>query len=210
MLRNVTRYPLAPNPIFWTIQGEGHLRGFQMAFVRLAGCSVGCAECDTDYSVSERTSAHEIAERVAAVIPSGASDPWVWITGGEPADHDLRSLLASLKSRGWSTAVATSGSKRVIPPADWLSVSPHSADPDRFVQRYGNEIKIVDGLNGLSPETWLGLWPDEYTDFMYRYVQPMTRDGVEDPRSLARCLAFLHRNPRWALSRQDHHAWGVP
>ena len=43
------KYPLASNPIFWTIQGEAHLRGFQMCFVRLAGCSVGCEHCDTDY-----------------------------------------------------------------------------------------------------------------------------------------------------------------
>lgn len=43
------KYPLSLNPIFWTIQGEAHLRGFQMCFVRLAGCSVGCEHCDTDY-----------------------------------------------------------------------------------------------------------------------------------------------------------------
>ncbi len=48
------RYPLAPDPIFWTLQGEGHLRGFQMAFIRLGGCSVGCVQCDTYYKVDSR------------------------------------------------------------------------------------------------------------------------------------------------------------
>ena len=56
-------YPLSPNPIFWTIQGEGHLRGFQMCFIRLAGCSIGCANCDTDYSVESRARADDIAEQ---------------------------------------------------------------------------------------------------------------------------------------------------
>lgn len=205
------RYPLSPSPIFWTIQGEGHLRGFQMAFVRLAGCSVGCENCDTDYSVAERASAEEIAGRVAAIMPAGDRDHWVWVTGGEPTDHELRHLLAALKGRGYSTAVATSGVRRVIPPVDWLSVSPHGVDPARFQQRYGNELKLVDGLGGLDPRAWLEAFPDSETDFMYRYVQPAwdLATDREDPASMARCLAFLRDNPRWALSRQDHKSWGV-
>ncbi len=205
-----TRYPLAPNPVFWTIQGEGHLRGFQMAFVRLAGCSVGCAQCDTDYRVDSRATAEEIVDRVAEVRPYGDRDAWVWITGGEPADHDLRPLLSALKRCFYSTAVATSGSKRMIPPVDWLSVSPHSTS---FQQKYGNEIKVVDGLGGLSLADWYAANPDESTDFLYRYVQPMwvgdANTGHEDPASIERCKAFLREHPRWALSRQDHKHWGV-
>lgn len=57
---------------------------------------------------------------------------------------------------------------------------------------------------------------------MYRYVQPMSikvadvtqfapgTKHVEDPASLERCLRFLEKHPRWALSRQDHHVWGKP
>lgn len=204
------RYPLSPNPIFWTIQGEGHLRGFQQAFIRLGGCSVGCAQCDTNYRVDSRATADEIAERVAAVIPNGDRDAWVWITGGEPTDHDLRPLLSSLKARGFATAVATSGVRRLIPPVDWISVSPHSAEPAEFQQRYGHEIKVVDGLNGLSLDEWHARWPDDQTDFMYRYVQPIWRDGREDPASLARCIAWLKNHSRWSLSRQDHKYWDVP
>jgi 7-carboxy-7-deazaguanine synthase len=117
-----TEYPLARNPIFWTLQGEGHLRGFQMAFIRLAGCSVGCAECDTDYAVAERVELSEIVRRVLAVTPSETRDRWVWITGGEPTDHDLKPLLKALRGAQYSTALATSGSRRFIPPVDWLSV----------------------------------------------------------------------------------------
>lgn len=203
------RYPLSPNPIFWTIQGEGHLRGFQMAFVRLAGCSVGCAQCDTDYRVDSRADEAEIVDRIRAVCPQGDRDWWVWITGGEPTDHDLRPLLAALKQAGFSTAVASSGARRVIPPVDWLSISPHTTDPGKFLQRYGNEIKIVDGLGGLTLDAWGEAWPDDRTDFLYRYVQPLWRDGAECPDSLARCKEFLRTRPRWSLSRQDHKYWGV-
>ncbi len=204
------RYPLAPNPVFWTLQGEGHLRGFQMAFVRLGGCSVGCPQCDTNYRVDTRATAEEIVEQVAAVIPNGDRDGWVWITGGEPTDHDLLPLLRALKQRGYSTAVATSGVRRLIPPVDWISVSPHSADAEQFQQRYGSEVKIVEGLNGLSLDEWYEKWPDDQTDFMYRYVQPMGTQLGEDPASLRRCLDWLKKHPRWALSRQDHRYWDVP
>lgn len=203
------RYPLAPNPVFWTIQGEAHLRGFQMAFVRLGGCSVGCANCDTNYKVDGRATAAEIVEMVRAVSPVDDRDGWVWITGGEPSDHDLRPLLGELKRAGFSTAVASSGVRRIIAPVDWLSISPHSAEPGAFVQRYGNEIKLVDGLGGLSLEDWAAAWPDDRTDFMYRYVQPEWRDDGECPESLARCKAFMRTRPRWSLSRQDHKHWAV-
>lgn len=204
------RYPLSPNPIFRSWQGEGHLRGFPMVFVRLGGCSVGCAGCDTDYRVDARATEDEIAERVGAVTPAGDRDRWVWVTGGEPTDHDLRPLLGALKRSGYSTAVATSGVRRVIAPVDWLSVSPHSSHISQFSQRYGNELKVVDGLNGMSLDAWAAAWPDDQTDFMYRYVQPISLNGVEDPASLARCMAFLREHPNWALSRQDHIVWQIP
>lgn len=204
-------YAVAPGGIFWSLQGEAHLRGFQMAFVRLAGCSVGCPGCDTNYSVAEKLAPEEVAARVAQVMPIDR-DQWVWITGGEPTDRDLRPLLAALKARGWSVALATSGAHRMIPPVDWLSVSPHSSDPAKFIQRYGNEVKLVDGLNGLDLDEWHAAW-DSRVDFLYRYVQPASvlagGRWVEDDGSLARCLAFLRKHPRWALSRQDHHVWGV-
>jgi 7-carboxy-7-deazaguanine synthase len=196
------KYPIVN--IFFTIQGEGHLRGFQQTFIRLAGCSVGCEECDTDYRKREILSADQIAERAAAITPK-MIDPWAWITGGEPGDHDLGPLLTALKSNRFSTAVATSGQKRIISPVDWLSVSPHRTD---FVQRYGNEIKLVPGLNGLKLSEWDE--PLKTTAFMYRYVQPLWKDEQEDPESLAECLAFIKTHPDWAISRQDHKYWRVP
>ena len=85
------RYPLSSNPIFWTIQGEGHMRGSQMCFIRLAGCSVGCPGCDTDYRKKEMATPEEIAQRADDVTPPEARERWAWITGGEPTDHNLDS-----------------------------------------------------------------------------------------------------------------------
>jgi len=210
-------YAIAPKGIYWSVQGEGHLRGQQMAFVRLAGCSVGCPMCDTDYSVSERLSAELIANEVEKIIPRAARDMWVWITGGEPYDRNLHGLIKWLRIHGFSVAVATSGVHRAIEPVDWLSVSPHGGE---LIQRFGAEIKLVHKLNGLDLDKWVKDNPDDSIDFMMRYVQPFSEKisdsplpgGTyrEDPESLAACLDFLDRNPNWSLSRQDHHCWSLP
>ena len=198
-------YAIAPQGIFFSLQGEGRLRGSQMAFCRLAGCSVGCSSCDTDYSVAERMSAEAVAHAVGRIMPAGLRDPWVWLTGGEPYDRDLTPLFRAFRARGLLIAVATSGVHHAQS-VDWLSVSPHGLD---IAQRYGDEIKLVDGLNGLDLHTWLEANPDSSTDFQHRYVQPLSRDGDEGHSSLARCLEFLRGHPNWALSRQDHIHWRV-
>ncbi len=201
------KYPIAPNGIFWTVQGEAHLRGFQMTFIRLAGCSVGCPECDTDYSVQRKMDAMHIANEAHDKTPREATDRWAWITGGEPADYDLRELIDALRARRFSVAVATSGHKRIIPPVDWLSVSPHN--PDMLIQTYGNEIKLVDGLHGLNLDEFAAKVGNAGINFMYRYVQPLSINGIEDPASLERCRKWLSSHPNWSLSRQDHLYWGV-
>jgi organic radical activating enzyme len=200
-------YALAPQGVYWSHQGEGHLRGFGMVFIRLAGCSVGCSQCDTDYTVKQKEKARTIAWLANNVTSPKVKDRWAWITGGEPGDFSLTPLINELRAERFSVAVATSGHKRLIPPVEWLSVSPHSVTA--FRQTYGNEIKLVDGLNGLDLEEFIRAYPDDTTDFFYRYVQPMSTNGVEDPASLERCKRFLLHHPNWALSRQDHNIWSV-
>lgn len=201
-------YRLARDGIFFSVQGEAHLRGFNMAFVRLAGCSVACPRCDTDYAAhGDSLSAREIAERVCGVFPSNYRDRWAWITGGEPYDRNLRPLITEFRRQGISIAVATSGKHRAIEAVDWLSVSYHGGYP--LAQKYGHELKLIDGLNGLDLWKFLEDYPDDQTDFWYRYVQPLSVDGVEDAVSLARCLEFVRNHPNWALSRQDHVYWGL-
>jgi organic radical activating enzyme len=106
--------------------------------------------CDTDYRVHERVTADEIAKRAR---PFNAR--WTWVTGGEPADYELWSLLEQIRLLG-HVAVATSGTKslgRAARLIDFLSVSPHGAPADLVVQR-GAQINLVPGLNGLRLDDW--------------------------------------------------------
>jgi 7-carboxy-7-deazaguanine synthase len=197
------KYPLAPHGVFWTIQGEGALQGEPMAFIRLAGCSIGCAQCDTDYRVNRRVALSDLVSEALSVVPAGFARPWVWLTGGEPTDHNLMTLAAALRSYGFVVALATSG-KRAVPNglADWLSVSPHSLE---IQQRNGHELKVVPELNGLS---WDAVTELGRLSFPYRYLQPMA--GPESQRSEQACIAFVQQHPGWRLGVQAHKGWGLP
>lgn len=193
-------YPIAPNGIFWTLQGEGALMGTPMAFVRLAGCSVGCAECDTDYRVDRRLTVDEIVAGVRSVIPAAFRWSWVWITGGEPTDHDLASLVAALRGAGYRLALATAGVREV--PAglvDWISVSPHRIS--QTVQRFGAEVKLVPGLNGVTfgDADEIDRW-----SFAWKFIQPIAGG------STGAAASFVLSRPGWSLTLQAHKGWNLP
>lgn len=197
-------YPLAGDGIFDTIQGEGVLSGLPMTFIRLAGCSVGCPQCDTDYRVRDRLNIEQIVERVLAL----PARKWVWITGGEPTDHDIRPLVAVLREHKRLIAMPTSGRKKIgwggwngwHEWADHLYVSSH--DPEGPSQDFGQELNVVPGLNGLtlaSVQNW------NVGGFPTKWVTPC--DGK--PETLAECIAFVKDNDGWRLGNQSHKSWGV-
>lgn len=203
------QYPLAPNGVFWTVQGEGALSGEPMAFVRLAGCSVGCLGCDTDYRVSRRIGLEDLVREVQSVTPKSFVKPWAWLTGGEPTDHDLAPLVDALQTVGFNVALATSGVRPVSFSVQWLSVSPHSADA---AQRNGHELKVIPELNGLSWDALGDIWR---WSFPWRYVQPLWMPaGIDEDGSVMdahrrKCIEFVRTNPGWRLGVQAHRVWKV-
>ncbi|MFP5383106.1 MAG: 7-carboxy-7-deazaguanine synthase QueE [Gammaproteobacteria bacterium] len=93
--------------IFHSLQGEARTVGLPTVFVRLTGCPLRCAYCDTDYAFSGGTlrSIASIVDEVAAWSPRH-----VCVTGGEPlAQPECLPLLAALCDRGWSVSLETSG-----------------------------------------------------------------------------------------------------
>lgn len=210
--------PLSPNAIFWTIQGEGILAGEPMMFVRLAGCSVGCADCDTDYSVFERDTVEAIARRVVAADPGRTK--WVWVTGGEPTIHDLQPLVARLHGVGYRVALATAGVKVVqrghglehdgatcksLDGFDFVSVSPHRID-DSWVQKRGDQLNVVPGLNGVRLEQLEGI---DVSGFSYRYVTPMWCKPADRMEKVGECVEWVKNHPGWRLGHQSHKAWNL-
>lgn len=101
--------------VFFSIQGEGATAGTPAVFVRLQGCSVGCAWCDTKYSW-DPAAGREVA--LDDLVEEAAAFPCrrCVITGGEPLESPLFSpLVHALRARGFTLEVETSGT--LPPPA---------------------------------------------------------------------------------------------
>ncbi len=98
---------------FFSIQGEGPTAGVPAVFVRLQGCSVGCAWCDTKYSWDPEAGP---ALDLDALVEEAAAHPCrrAIITGGEPLESSLfLPLIRALAERGFALEVETSGT---LPP----------------------------------------------------------------------------------------------
>lgn len=203
-------YPIAPNGIFQTIQGEGALLGVPMVFVRLAGCSVGCPQCDTNYSVAERLTIAEILARVESVRGDAS---WVYVTGGEPTDHDLWPLLDELRLWG-KIALATSGRAGLGGGGnmiDFLSVSPHGP-PSELKILTATQLNLVPGLNGLKLGDW-HTFNFDFSRFEHRWVTPLHSE-LGNSAYMDACLRFIRQsnyksNFPWRLGVQAHKQWGL-
>ncbi|MBS1114531.1 MAG: queE [Nitrospirae bacterium] len=98
--------------IFTSIQGESTYAGLPCTFIRLSGCNLRCAYCDTKYSYDECVET-EIEDIVCRVASAGVL--LVEITGGEPLlqGEATLSLIRELLDRGYELLVETNGSMNI-------------------------------------------------------------------------------------------------
>ncbi len=93
--------------VFHSIQGESSRVGLPTVFVRLTGCPLRCAWCDTEYAFNdgETTDVATVLQRVAAFACKT-----ICVTGGEPlAQKPCLDLLTALCDTGYSVTLETSG-----------------------------------------------------------------------------------------------------
>lgn len=93
--------------VFHSLQGESTRAGLPTVFVRLTGCPLRCAWCDTVYAFSggETLSLATILDRIATF-----ECKTVCVTGGEPlAQPGTPVLLTALCDAGYAVSLETSG-----------------------------------------------------------------------------------------------------
>lgn len=93
--------------IFHSIQGESSFVGQPCVFIRLTGCPLRCAWCDTEYAFygGNEQSMEDILGKVESY-----GCRLVEITGGEPlAQSDAVPLITKLCEQGYDVLVETSG-----------------------------------------------------------------------------------------------------
>ena len=95
------------NEIFFSIQGETSRAGLPTIFIRLTGCPLRCAYCDTEYAFheGEQMTLAEIMELISTY-----KTRHVTVTGGEPlAQKNCRPLLTILCDEDYDVSLETSG-----------------------------------------------------------------------------------------------------
>jgi 7-carboxy-7-deazaguanine synthase len=105
--------------LYKSVQGESSFAGLPCIFVRLAGCNLRCAWCDSEYTFTggKPFTADEIVAQIDALQPC----PLIEFTGGEPMlqARELLPLMQRLLDAGYILMMETSGERPLadVPPA---------------------------------------------------------------------------------------------
>jgi len=209
----------AVKEIYLTLQGEGAHAGRAAVFCRFTGCNLWsgreedrstatCKFCDTDFLGTTEpgggkfASSSELAERILEVWNDDVvgGRPFVVFTGGEPLLQIDEELIAECQARGLEVAIETNGTLEALTEIDWICVSPKAGAA--FVQRVGDEIKLVYPQHGCSPEDF------EHLDFKHFFLQPM--DGPDRAANIELAANYCRSHPQWRLSLQTHKLIGIP
>ena len=142
--------------IFKSIQGESTRAGLPCIFVRLTGCNLRCAWCDTAYAFygGAKMTVDEVLRRVDELAGRDASEPdsrpaisLVELTGGEPLlQEEIHPLAERLLAAGYTVMVETSGERFIGRlPREVIKIvdvkCPDSGEPDTF------EMKNLESLS---------------------------------------------------------------
>ncbi len=98
------------NEMFFSIQGEGTRAGLPCIFVRLQGCTLRCAWCDTKYALDHRQGGELMT--AAQIIEQIRRWPcnFVEFTGGDPLEQEnIYPLMRHLCDAGFEVAIETGG-----------------------------------------------------------------------------------------------------
>ncbi|MBP5327146.1 MAG: radical SAM protein [Bacteroidales bacterium] len=186
------------NEIFYSLQGEGYHSGTPAVFVRMSGCNLSCAFCDTRHEAGVEMTEEAIAEEVAQ-YPAHL----VVITGGEPSLQLTSSLVDKLHAIGKYVAVETNGTHTLPDEVDWITLSPketYVGPQGKPMLERADELKFVyDGIHDPGQVMPMA------TDIPHLFLQPCDTGDPERNAAIVRAtVEYTKRNPRWRLSLQIH------
>jgi organic radical activating enzyme len=120
--------------------------GYPSHFIRLYGCSMGCAWCDTKYSWKEyeEMSLEDLTTVLKLLKESYTNINNVVITGGEPLEQNIQSLVELCHSFDLDVEVETNGdlsksATEELPDVDIYIVSPKFLS-DKHIEKYTQEV----------------------------------------------------------------------
>lgn len=215
-------YPI--NNIYFCIQGEGCQVGIPMIMLRLQGCEVGCPWCDTketwdmNYKVgtifqalghSSNYTIQSQKDITAYILENYPTSNWILISGGEPAQYPLSSLVNSLHKHNYRVALETSGTEYLDTGFDWTCVSPKIGMPGnkrvKFeVLQIADEIKYVVGNSSHISQLDTLLTNIQLKENCTVCLQPVS----QSLKATQLCIKIVQERG-WRLSIQLHKYLGL-
>ena len=216
------------NEVFETIQGEASFTGCPSIFIRLQGCPVGCAWCDTkqtwhtsdtylvtlDETVEKKADSDHFANCSAEDLLRLIRDKeylarHIVITGGEPCMYDLNPLCDLLHENGYTTQIETSGTFEILAPEKtWVTVSP------KINMRGGYDVLTSAMLraNEIKHPVAMMRHVEELENLFKRvghqpelvYLQPISQKAKATRLAIEVC-----KEKNWRLSVQVHKYIGI-
>ncbi|MGD9978314.1 MAG: 7-carboxy-7-deazaguanine synthase QueE [Bacteroidales bacterium] len=190
---------------FYTLQGEGYHTGRAAYFIRIGGCDVGCAWCDSRLSWNPETfppvKVDEIVARALAYPAKAAV-----ITGGEPSLYPLDYLCAKLKKHSIQTFIETSGAYPLSGQWDWICLSPKRRQPPvDSIHMKADELKVIVARpNDLN-------WAEENASLVKSgcllFLQP---EWSVREKIVPVIVDYIMQNPQWRISLQAHKFMHIP
>lgn len=148
--------------VFRSLQGEGKNQGRPTVFLRLAGCNLACAWCDTAYA---REGGAEMAKDAVLAAVREAAGPCrrLCVTGGEPLlqQEALVALAAALTGEGYAIEVETNGT------IDFSPVQAHAAITMDVKCPSSNEASDLALLARLRPDDAVKFVVADLADLAY-------------------------------------------
>ena len=182
---------LKVNEIFYSIQGEGANAGMPAVFVRLSGCNLNCAFCDTKHEEYTEMTIEQIRQKVAEYRCRNI----IW-TGGEPTLQLTDEIVRRFKE--YYNHIETNGTRKIpIRHIDYVSLSPKKVDRDAFDE---NDIMLVDEIR--LPIKVGDIIPkmSHLPTAAYYFLSPI--DASQE--NINYCLEQIKIYPQWRLSVQLH------
>jgi 7-carboxy-7-deazaguanine synthase len=199
--------------IYKSIQGESTHAGLPCVFIRLTGCNLRCAWCDSEYAFygGRRMTQQEVFDQVEQLSPSGGL---VEVTGGEPMlqERELLPLMQRFLDENYTVLLETSGERpleRV--PHDVIKIvdvkCPNSGEPDTF------HVENLETLTSRDEVKFVLCDRTDYEfarDFVLRHdlarrvsavlLSPAFEKEASGPRESSHCLLDPQELAQWMLA----------
>jgi 7-carboxy-7-deazaguanine synthase len=242
------------NEAFYSPQGEGVRAGTMNVFVRFSGCNRRCDlepserspggfACDTEFESGRDVTLPDLAEWAAVAVEIGGGppqahfpgglracrqwkEPWLVLTGGEPALQLDREFCTFWHDRGVKLAVETNGTlplptledDPMLPlfphlaaaeivrdtlacfALDWITSSPKVAE-HAVKQHWAHELKYVRGYGQAIPKA--------AARALHYLISPAFDALDVHPKTLGWCQHLVAANPEWRLTVQIHKLIGA-